>query len=278
MFLGDLVGDAGLSGVQRLAAVDPPLHPPIVEVEQHVGLARRVEQHLPGFLVAVLAAKPLDAVEPEAGVGLDRVRRKRVEQLAGVAAALDHGDARRDLLLLVGRQQLGDAQRSRRRRLVVGIEQPIDARAMDFRREHVPEATEDLRLDCGIQLVVTPRRHDEVARALLVAVLEIDRGKRGLAGAGQGAGCAEECFDRLWAGIGQEQDRLGFLAEVVLTGPVGMREAELLDRIGGAADRAVAIAIPERESARRFVLNLGGRVAPPPRSTSLRLASSPALS
>ena len=67
-----------------LAAIDAPLRPPIVEVEQHVGLARRIEQHLPGFLVAVLAAKPLDAVEAEAGVGLDRVRRKRVEQLAGV--------------------------------------------------------------------------------------------------------------------------------------------------------------------------------------------------
>ena len=132
-WLGDLVGDAGLSVVQCAAAIDAPLRPPIVEVEQDVRLARRIEQHLPGFLAAVLvlgATQPLDTVEPQAGVGLDRVRRNRVEQLAGIAAAFDHGDARRDLLLLVGRQQLGHAQR----RPVAPTCRPdraaVDARAM----------------------------------------------------------------------------------------------------------------------------------------------------
>ncbi len=110
---GDLVGDAGLAVVQRAAAIDAPLGPPIVEVEQDVRLARRIEQHLPGFFAAVLvlgATQPLDAIEAQADIGFDRARRQCIEQLAGIAAALDHGDARGDLLLLVGGQQLGHAQ------------------------------------------------------------------------------------------------------------------------------------------------------------------------
>ncbi len=61
----DVVGDLRLPVVERAAAVDAPLGPPIVEVEKNVRLARRIEQHLPGLLAAFLvlgAAEPLDVV------------------------------------------------------------------------------------------------------------------------------------------------------------------------------------------------------------------------
>ena len=52
---GDFIGNARLSGVERDAAIEAPLAPPAFEVDQLVRLARRIEQHLPGFLVAVFA-------------------------------------------------------------------------------------------------------------------------------------------------------------------------------------------------------------------------------
>ena len=54
--------------------------------------------------------------------------------LPALPPRLHHGDARRDLLLLVGGKQLRDPQRRRGRRLVVRIEQPVDARAVMSRR------------------------------------------------------------------------------------------------------------------------------------------------
>ena len=164
---GDLVGDAGMAVVQRAATIDAPLGPPIVEVEQDVGLARRIEQHLPSFFPAVLvlgATQPLDAIEAQADIGFDRVRGQRIEQLAGVAAAFDHGDAGGDLLLLGGGQQFGHSKRRFGRSLFVGIEQPVDARLVMLGRQHAAVAVEDLLLHRGIELMVAPRR-DRRARA-----------------------------------------------------------------------------------------------------------------
>ena len=84
--------------------------------------------------------------------------------------------------------------------------------------------------------MVAPGRDDEVARALLVALLQIDAGERGLAGAGLRARMAEERLDLVGAGIVEEQGRLGLLAQLVLAGPIGMGETELLDRFGVAVD------------------------------------------
>jgi hypothetical protein len=212
VLLGDLIGDAGLTCVQCLAAIDATLDPPIVEIEQYVRLARGVEKHLPGFLVAVLAAEPLDAIEPQARIGFDRIRRESVEQLAGVAAPLNHGNPGSDLLLLIGGKQLCHAERGGGRRFVVRIKQPIDPRAMNIGGEHVAVLGEDLGLDRLVQLVIAPSRGDEVAGALLVALFQIDAGESRLASAGLRARRGEERLDRLGTGIVEEESGLGLLA------------------------------------------------------------------
>ena len=234
---GDLIGRARLPVIQRAAAIDAPLGPPIVEIEQDVRLARRIEQHLPGLLSAVLvlgAAEPLDAVEAQADIGLDRARRQRIEQLAGIAAPLHDGDACRDLLLLVGGQQLRHAQRRLGGGRIVRIEQPVDARAMNVGGEHVAVAVEDLLLDRGIELMIAPSRDDERLGAGLVAVLDIDARKRRLARAGQRRRVLEECPDLVRTCVGEEQNGLGLLAQFVLRRPVRMGEAEGLDGFGVA--------------------------------------------
>src|ERR1700675_3135473 len=63
VLVGDLVSDASVPGIESGSAVEASLDPPIVEIKQHVRLARCIEQHLPGFFVAILAAEPLDAGE-----------------------------------------------------------------------------------------------------------------------------------------------------------------------------------------------------------------------
>src|SRR5215831_18348574 len=177
VLVGDLIGNARLAGVERSAAVHATLDPPVVEVEQDVRLTRRIEQHLPSFFVAVLAAEVLDAIEAQADIGLDRARRQRVEQLAGIATPLDHSDAGGHLLLLVGRKQLGHAKRGGGCRFVVGIKQPVDALPVVLDGQHVAEAIEDLGLDRSVELVIAPSRDHEVARASLVALFEIDAGE-----------------------------------------------------------------------------------------------------
>src|SRR5262245_321499 len=72
VLIGNLIGNARLAGVERSAAVHATLDPPIVEVEKDVRLTRRIEQHLPSFFVAVLAAEVLDAIEAQSDIGLDR--------------------------------------------------------------------------------------------------------------------------------------------------------------------------------------------------------------
>ncbi len=95
-----------MPGIKRDAAIEPPLLPPAFEIDQLVWLVRRIEQHLPGFLVAILAAEPLDAVVQQADVAIGGACGDGVEQLAGVRPALHHGDARRYFLLLCGGQEL----------------------------------------------------------------------------------------------------------------------------------------------------------------------------
>src|SRR5262245_65945649 len=76
----DLISDLRVPVIKRATATDAPLDPPVVQIEQNVGLARRIEQHLPGFFTVLLvlgAQKPFNAVEPQAyfaltGVGWDR--------------------------------------------------------------------------------------------------------------------------------------------------------------------------------------------------------------
>ena len=237
MLGGDLIGRARLSVIQRAAAIDAPLGPPIVEVEQDIRLARRIEQHLPGLLSAVLvlgAAEPLDPIEAQANIGLDRARRQRIEQLAGIAAPLHDRDAGRDLLLLVGGQQLGHAQRRLGCGRIVRIEQPVDARAMNVRGEHVAVTIEDLLLDRGIELMIAPSRNHQRLRAGLVAVLDIDAGKRRLTRSGQRRRILEECPDLVRTCVGQEQNRLGLLAQFVLPRPVRMCKPEGFDGFGVA--------------------------------------------
>ena len=132
----DLVGDFRVPVIECAAATDAPLDPPIVEIEQNVGLARRIEQHLPGFFPVLLvlgAPQPLNAVEAQAGIGLDGVGRERVEKLPGIAAAPDDGDAGRHLLLLIRGEQLksGPPLRSRLSHpdKAAGRSAPGDARA-----------------------------------------------------------------------------------------------------------------------------------------------------
>src|SRR5918996_507760 len=115
---GNLIRDLRVSVVERAPATDAPLGPPIIEVEKDVWLARRLEQHFPRFLAVLLvlgAPQPLNAVEAQTYIGLDRVCRQCIEQLAGVAAALHYGDARGNLLLFVSGKELGDPERRFRR-------------------------------------------------------------------------------------------------------------------------------------------------------------------
>ena len=155
---GDVVGDARLPGIERNAAIEAPLLPPAFEVDQLVWLVRRIEQHLPGFLVAILATEPLDAVVEQADVAIGRARRDGIEQLAGIRAALHHGDARRDLLLLGGRQELGGAERHFGARLAVREEQLVDAGLMIGVGQHRSVAGEDLFLHRDIELMMRARR------------------------------------------------------------------------------------------------------------------------
>jgi hypothetical protein len=115
----------------------------------------------------------LDAIEAQADIGLDRACRQGIEKLAGVAAAFDHGDARRNLFLLIGGKQLGDAERRLRRALLVGIKQPVDPRPVMLDCEHAAVAVEDFLLDGRIELMIAPSRHDEIAGPPR-AVLAID--------------------------------------------------------------------------------------------------------
>src|SRR5687767_11460751 len=79
---GDVIGNAGLPGIEGYAAIEAPLLPPAFEVDQLVGLLGRVEQHPPGFLVTILAAEPLDTVVEQADVAIGRARGDRIEQLS----------------------------------------------------------------------------------------------------------------------------------------------------------------------------------------------------
>ena len=158
-----------------------------------------------------------------------------------------------------GGQQLGHAQRRLDGARIVRIEQPVDARAMRLGGEHVAVAIEDLLLHRGIELMIAPRRNHQRLGAGIVAVLDIDAGKRRLAGTGQWRRIFEECSDLVGTGIGQEENRLRLLAQLVLRRPVRMGEAELLDIFGIARNRrTVAIFVPKGEIA-------GGRVLDPRR-------------
>src|SRR5262245_63281677 len=57
----DLISDLRVPVIKRATATDAPLDPPVVQIEQNVGLSRRIEQHLPGFfpVVFVLVATQL---------------------------------------------------------------------------------------------------------------------------------------------------------------------------------------------------------------------------
>ena len=258
----DLVGDLRVPVIERAAATDAPLDPPIVEVEQNVRFARRIEQHLPGFFPVLLvlgAPQPLDAVEAQADIGLDGVGRQGVEKLPGIAAALDHGDAGRHLLLLVCGEQLRDPERRLDGAFLIRVKQPVDPRPVMLGRKPAAVAVEDLLFDLGVELMVAPRRHDEIARARFVVLLDIDRRERGLARAGLRRRGAEERLDLVRIGAGEEEGRLRLLAQFVLSGPVGMREPELLDRVRLPVRRAVPVFVPERKVAGRRVLDPGSR-------------------
>ena len=76
-----------------------------------LGASSSIFQASLATLLVLGATEPLDAVEPQADIGFDGACGERIEQLSGVATALHHRDARRDLLLLRGGKQLGDAER-----------------------------------------------------------------------------------------------------------------------------------------------------------------------
>src|SRR5690349_25093491 len=126
---------------------------------------------------------------------------------------------------------------------------------MSLGGEHVAVLGENLGLDGLVELVIAPRRGDEVAGPLLVAFFQIDTGKRRLAGARLRTRRGEERLDRLGTDIVEEKGGLGLLAQIVLSRPIGVGEAELLDLFGAPVDAVRPIAIPEREGARRFVLD-----------------------
>ncbi len=260
---GDLIGDARLAGVQRRAAIEAPLAPPAFGVDQPIRLARRVEHRLPGFLVAILAPEPLDAVVEEADIAVLRARRDGVEQLAGIGAALDHGDARGDFLLVRRRQQFGDAQGRLGGGLAVGEQQLVDAGLVILGREHRAVAGKDLLLDRQIELVVAPRGDDQLAACGLVAVLQIGARQRRLAGSGARRVAAEEGANLVGARVGKEQGDLGPLAKLFLARPIGVGEAEGFDRRSRGIEVAIAVLEPGRELSGGGILDLlRGRVSP----------------
>ena len=87
-------------------------------------------------------------------------------------------------------------------------------------------------------------------RRRLIAVLEVGARERSLAGAGERRGIAEEGLDLVRARIGEKECDLGPLAELVLAWPIGIGEAEALDRIGGGVEIAVPIFEPGGKLAR----------------------------
>src|SRR5262245_20282927 len=258
----DLIGDFRVSVIERATTTDPPLDPPVVQIEQNVGLARRIEQHLPGFFPVLLvlgAPQPLNAIEPQADIGLDGVGRERVEKLPGIATALDYGDTRRDLFLLIGREQLRYTQRRLSGAFVIRIEQPVDPRSVMLGRKPTAIAIENLLFDFGVELMVAPGGNDEVARTRFVVLLDIDRGKSGLASAGLRRRGAEKRLDVIGVGASEEEGGFCLLAQFVLPWPVGMGKPEVLDRLGLSARRAVPVLVPERKVTDRRVVDAGRR-------------------
>ena len=260
MLGGDGVGDAGLSGVKGDAAVETSFAPPSVEVDELVRLARRVKQHFPGFLVAIFAPEPLDAVVQKPNVALRRARGQRIKQLSRIRTALDYGDARRDLLLLGRRKQLCGPQRHIGGGRAVWKQQLVDAGLMILRAQHRAEAVQDLLLHRQIQLIIAPGRDHELARCRLVAFLQIGAGEGGLAGAGKRRQIGEEGPDLVRACIAQEESDFGALAELVLARPIGIGEAEALDRLRGRIEVAVPVVEPGGKLAGCQVLDSRRRV------------------
>ena len=249
----DHVGDARLPGIERDTAIEAPFAPPPVGIDQLGLLARRIEQHLPGFLVAVFASKPLDAVVQKPDIAVGRAGRQRGEQLARIRAAFDHGDARRDLLLLGGGEELCNPERRVGGDVAVGKQQLVDARLVILHGQHRAEPGQDLFLHRRVQLIVAPGRDHQLACRRLIAVLEVGARERRLAGAGKRGGAAEKGPDLVGARIGEKECDLGPFAELVLTWPIWIGDAERFDLISGRVEIAVPIFVPGGKLARRGV-------------------------
>ena len=136
-----------------------------------------------------------------------------------------------------------------------GIEQPINARAVILGFSIVPIAVEDLVLHRRIELVVAPGRDDERVSRGLIAILQKGACERGLAGTSHRWRRREKGFDLVGACIVQEQGHLGPLAQLVLSGPIGVGVAELLDGVGWRTDAAALVGIPGGELAGRLVFD-----------------------
>ena len=126
-------------------------------------------------------------------------------------------------------------------------------------RKPAAVAVENLLFDLGIELMVAPGGHDEFARARFVVLLYIDRGESGLASASLRRRGAEERLDLVGVRVAKEESGLRLLAQFVLPRPVGMREPELLDRLGLPARLAVPVLVPEGKVAGRRVLDARSR-------------------
>src|SRR5262245_63734827 len=120
-------------------------------------------------------------------------------------------------------------------------------------------AVENLLFDFGVELMVAPGGNDEIARARFIVLLDIDRGKSGLAGAGLRRRGAEKRLDLIGVGASKEEGGFRLLAQFVLPRPVGMGEPEVLDRLGLSARRAVPVLVPERKVTDRRVVDAGRR-------------------
>ena len=203
--VGDLVGELELLEVEQLAGNHPPLHPPLVGIDQPLRLARRRQQRVRGVGDLVGAAQPLNAAEQVARV-VARRRRHCLQRRLGPRRLVDDRGAG------LGDREFGRIEMARGAHaglVVVGIEADIHPHLVVGRSDQTGERGAGLPFKVCGKTVVAPRFAHCRLRAGLVALREQGARERKSALGAVRPLAGEEGDDRLRIGALLPQRRLG---------------------------------------------------------------------
>ena len=146
---GQRISQFEVAEVEQFARDEPPLDPPLIDVVQLRGIARRGCHQATGLVDFVAAAQPLNAAEDVTGVALAGCRH-RFQQRLGVALFVDNSGARLGDRQLHGVEVMRGAQSGV---IVLGIEPRVHADLVVGRRDQAGEGI------TGLLLRYPTRRH-----------------------------------------------------------------------------------------------------------------------